>query len=240
MSDVSEDRIHPATPARQQTIWRDGDFARSFELAAAIQLLGGLLIALTLFGSLGSWLKTMMLAAYSTPDRKVESIVGEIQSILFSSLGILSVIGIATVGVGILSHWCQTGLVFLGNKLSPDVSRLSPRQWFAKLFSGGNLVVTGTCLPKILCVLMVLVGGCWIYREQFFALGSLPANELGEAILNLTLVICGPVGGVLLIGAGVDYWMKYRSYQKRIRMTDQELREETKMQSRKGSRSRKN
>lgn len=239
MSDSADDRIHPATPARQQTVWRDGDFAKSFELAAAVQLIGCLVVAVSLFGYLADWLKSVMLSAYSRVSISAETSAGEwvsqTQTLLFSSIGVLGMIGLCLLIVSVLSHWLQTGIVFLGNKVSPDVGRLSPRHWLAKLFSQGNLVFTFICLPKIVLALAVMVGGCWIGRDQFFEVAMLPADELGGGILRLTLAICGPVAAVLVVGAGIDYWMKYLAYQNRIRMTEQELREETKMQSRKGT-----
>jgi flagellar biosynthetic protein FlhB len=239
MSDSSDDRIHPATPARQQTIWRDGDFAKSFELAASIQLIGALVVAVALFRNLAGWLKSMMLTTYSTASLtttlSTTDLISQLQSLLFSSLGIIGLIGTCLVVVNLLAHWSQTGIMLLGNKVSPDIAKLSPGNWLAKLFSRSNLIFTLLCLPKIVIALAAMAGGYWVYRDQFFQLGTLPADEMGGAILKLTLTICGAVAGVLLIGSSIDYWMKYMSYQNRIRMTEQELREEAKMQSRKGA-----
>lgn len=239
MSD-SEDRIHPATPARQQQVWRDGDFAKSYELASAIQLLGGLLVAAVLFGSLATWLKSVIQTAYSGPlistQQVATALLPKLQSLLYSSAPVIGSIGILLMLVAIISHWCQTGVVVLGNKVSPDIHRLSPGHWFSRLFSRSNFVSTLICIPKILLTLSVMFGGCWIYRDSFFELGSLPADQLGGAILKLALIVCAQVGLVLLIGSGVDYWMRYLNYQTRIQMTDQELREENRMQTRKSGR----
>lgn len=233
----SEDRIHPATPARQQQVWRDGDFAKSYELASAIQVLGGLLVAAGLFGTLAAWLKSVIQATYSAPlissEQITTTLMPNLQSLFFSSAPVIGSIGTLLIVVAVFSHWCQTGVVLLGNKISPDVQRLSPQHWFFRLFSRSSFVSTLICVPKILLILAVMFGGCWIYRDSFFVLGTLPADQLGGAIFKLALLIGAQAGIVLLIGSGIDYWMKYLSYQTRIQMTDQELREETKLQTRK-------
>jgi flagellar biosynthesis protein FlhB len=239
MSD-SEDRIHPATAARQQQCWREGDFAKSYELASAIQLLGGLLVAAALFGTLAVWLKSVIRQVYSVPLFSTEQIstdlIPKLQSLLYSSAPVVGSIGVLLMMVAVISHWCQTGVVVLGNKLSPDVHRLSPGHWFFRLFSFSSFVSTLICVPKILLTLVVVFGGCWLYRDSFFELGSLPVDQLGGAIFALALMICAQAAIVLLIGSAIDYWMKYLAYSSRIQMTDQELRDETRMQTRKSRR----
>jgi flagellar biosynthetic protein FlhB len=234
MSD--EDRIHPATPARQQQAWRDGDYAKSHELAASLHLLGGLLVAGGLFGTIANWLQKTTLTIYSTPSNfilKTDDVVGQLQSILYSCLPILGSTGALIVLLSIAAHWCQTGVVLTGNRISPDMYRLSPAHWFSQVFSRTGVITTLIGVAKVLLILTVMFASCWINRDSFLCLGTLPIDQLGSAILKLALLICGQLALVLLIGSGFDYWIKYLRYQSRIQMTDQQLREEQKMQSRK-------
>ena len=53
MSDSREDQIHAPTPTRREQARREGDIPKSFELAAAIQMLGALALAYLVLGGLG-------------------------------------------------------------------------------------------------------------------------------------------------------------------------------------------
>ena len=133
--------------------------------------------------------------------------------------------------VGIISHWCQTGPVFLTKPIAPDATRLSPGRWFTRLFSLSTLAYPLIGLPKALLAVVVMAMSCWFYRDQFFALGALPADVMAEKLFSLVLMICSHVAVTLLLASLLDFGLKFLGFEKRIRMTDQQLRDEARMQN---------
>ncbi len=235
MSEYSGDQVHPATPARREQARRDGEFAKSHELAAAVQMTGAVGVAYLFFGQLANWLRQSTTEIWSISDVKtsvsVMEITGQFQKLVFTSLLALAPIVVMLLLAGIASHWCQTGPLFLSRKIAPDVGRLSPTHWVRRLFSVGTLAIPLVGLPKTLLAAIVMMVGCWCYREQFFLLGSLPADQMVRAMFLLTLKICSLVALMLLVASLLDYGTKYLSFQQRIRMSDQQLRDEVRMQN---------
>ncbi len=237
MSDDLADQIHPASPARYERARRDGDFAKSFELAAAVQMLGGILVAFLLFGPLAEWLQELTMEVWS-PLKTTESLtqfdpanfLKQMQRLIFSSLTVLAPIGLLIGAFGIVAHWCQTGPMLLTNKAVPDIGRLAPNNWFRRLFSLSTLAYPIISLPKSLLAIGVMLGSCWFQKDSFYRLGSLPADSIVTAIFHLVLIVSAHVTVAMLLASLLDYGMKYLSFQKRIQMTDQQLRDETKMQ----------
>ena len=58
-----------------------------------------------------------------------------------------------------------------------------------------------------------------------------PADAMAQQLFSLVLLICSHVAVALLMVSLLDFGMKYWGFEKRIRMTDQQLRDETRMQN---------
>ena len=235
MSEFSDDQVHPATPARREQARRDGEFAKSHELAAAIQMLGAIGIAFLLFGQLGNWMQQMTTATWGQTRLQISltstEIGHQLSGLIFSSLSVIAPIGLMLIGVGILSHWCQTGPVFVTNKLAPDPNRIAPANWFRRLFSLSTLAFPLVGIPKSILAIVVMCSSCWLNRQSFFILANYPANEMVQRLFELVLTVSAHVAFALLLASIVDYGLKYLSFQKRLQMTDQQLRDELRMQN---------
>jgi flagellar biosynthetic protein FlhB len=235
MSDFSGDQVHPASPARREQARREGDYAKSLELSAAVQMIGAVVVAYLTFGPLANWLRLWTTEIWTAPTALTNVTASDVSSQLsrlaFSSIGVLLPIAALMFLVGILSHWCQTGPVFLTKPLTPDATRLSPGRWFDRVFSLSTLAFPLIGLPKALLALVVMAVSCWFQREQFFALGSFPADVMARQLFLLVLQICSYVAITLLLASFLDFGLKYLGFQKKIRMTDQQLRDETRMQN---------
>jgi flagellar biosynthesis protein FlhB len=239
MSEDSADQIHPATPARREMARRDGDFAKSFELAASLQMLGIIVVAWLLFDPLATWLKQATTEAWS-PQLSSQSITqisrhefnDQIRRWIFSSFTVLAPIGALLLGFGIFAHWCQTGPLFLSGKLTPDLHRLAPTNWFQRLFSIDTLAFPLIGLPKSVVALGAMFASGWFNRSSFLELGTKPIDEMVTGMFQLVLTVSLQVAVVLVIASVLDYGLKQFSFQHRIRMTEQQLRDEARTQTR--------
>jgi flagellar biosynthetic protein FlhB len=235
MAEDLGDRIHPATPARRQQARRDGESAKSLELVAAIQMLGALAIAYLLFGPLAEWMSVITTNFWSVSDVNINSktsdLVYEIQAMVLGGLAVVAPIFVLLFLLGIASHWIQTGPLFNGGQLAADVGRLSPARWLASLFTWRSLSFPLLGLPKAMLAMAVMIACCWYSRDQFFSIGALPADAMVIAMFCLVLKTCFSVAFTLFAISLCDFGLKYIGFQRRIRMTDQELRDEMRMQN---------
>jgi flagellar biosynthetic protein FlhB len=235
MSEFSEDQVHAATPARREQARRDGDIPKSFELAAALQMIGALAAAYLLMGQIGHWLKGWTTKTWSEAGSNLSVTPGEVthqlQSTMNGVLGVLLPMMALLMLIGIASHWLQTGPLFLSSRLSPQASRLGPENWKRQVFSISSLAFLFVGIPKIVIAVIVLGTSAWYQRSDLFLLASYPTDAMVAKMFALILTITFHVALALLITSAADYGLKFAGHQRRIKLTDQQLRDELRMQN---------
>ncbi|MFK7768908.1 MAG: EscU/YscU/HrcU family type III secretion system export apparatus switch protein [Mariniblastus sp.] len=235
MSETSDDQTHVATPARIQQARSEGDIPKSFELASAFQMLGALLVAYLLFGQLGTWLRTFTTDTWSTAGSKLSvnnaDVTGQIQNISTSMLTVLAPIFLMLLLLGVAAHWLQTGPVFLPNKVAPDVTRLGAGNWRRQFFSVGTWAHLLVGVPKTLMAFVILGFSVWFQRNHFLVLPNYPFDVMVQRMFTLIMMVTFHVALGLLFLSAADYWLKHIGHQRRLKMTDQQLRDELRMQN---------
>ena len=168
MSDSADDQIHSATPARREQARRDGDIPKSFELAAALQMIGAIVVAYMLLGQVGNWICTWADETWSVAGTNIAveaaDVTSQAQNLIGLTLAVLAPMLLLLMAVGICSHWIQTGPIFLTKKVAPDVGRLGPGSWKRKLFSLEGLALLFVGIPKTAIAFVVLGFSTWSHR----------------------------------------------------------------------------
>ena len=235
MSDSADDQIHDPSAARLQQARSDGDIAKSFELAAALQMIGALLASYLLLSNVGDWIQNWTTQTWSMAGADLSVDASELTSQMQNLIGLvlmtLAPLMVVLLIIGICSHWLQTGPLFIATKAMPDVERLGPGNWKRKMFSLEGLAFLFVGIPKTAIAFGVLCLSSWIHRNQFFELAGYPADVLVRNLFALVLTIVFHVAMALLLTSLADYWLRYLSQQRRLRMTDQQLRDELRMQN---------
>lgn len=235
MSDSYDDQIHVATPTRREEARREGDIPKSFEFAAALQMIGALGGAYVLLSQTGRWLRAWTIETWTVAGSRTSisasDFTDQIQSTMVASTSVLAPLLMVLLLVGIASHWVQTGPRFLANKIAPTPSRLGPGNWKRQVFSLNSLAVVFVGIPKIAVAFVVLLASAWIHRNEFFLLANYPADMMVGKMFSLILTITLHVALALLVTSAADYWIKFVGHQRRLKMTDQQLRDELRMQN---------
>ena len=229
MSD-SQDRIHPATPYRQQEARRQGRFAKSRDLAAAVFLLAAL--AVVFLGdphrTAAHGLRRFARACWSTPTTDLQTDSAAEQG----KLVVVRILLIAAPLLGLLmlsaaaGHLLQTGWIFSPKKLFPETQRIHPSQSLRRMFSWESWVRSAFSVCKAGVVAVAAGAGLWSQRWLLLRMSDLPAESLPAAFLKIAMSICWPAAAALLVLGAADYaWERWR-FQRSLQMTEQELREE--------------
>ncbi len=233
MSEQNPDARHAASPAQLLQAQRDGDIAKSQELATSLQLL---LVVVATYFLAGSIIQSFAnqtaeiwssanIGAFST-EEFVEQTSGSLWSIGQLVVPLLLVI----CCVGVFSHLVQnTSFAFFRRPLF-DASRLSPGHGFGRIFSWMNIVRAVAGIPKVAILILVFGISVWNSRNEFANLATLESGQLAlqmlEAIFNVLVIF----SGTMVALAGLDFAIEKFNFWQRNRMTDQQLRDETKMQ----------
>ena len=235
MSESSEDQIHVATPARREQARRDGDIPKSFEMAAALQMIGAIVVSYLLLNNVGNWIRSWTMELWATAGKQTSletaEFTSQAQHLIRVALAVLTPFMLLLMLVGVASHWAQTGPLFLTKKVVPDFERLGPGNWTRKIFSLESLALVLVGIPKMAVAFGVLGFSVWSLRNQFFQLASYSPDALVAKLFGLVLTVSFHVAFALVITSVADYWLKYLSHQSRLKMTDQQLRDELRTQN---------
>jgi len=234
MNHSGGDKNHEASSLRRQKAKSEGDFPRSFELAVALQVIGFTIIGFLCLDSISNHLSAAATRSWdassgfnlhgeAAAENGLDLVSGALWAIVPLMLGCWLVV--------VASHWVQTGPVWLPEKVSADVSRVSPSHWSEQVFSMSTLSYFFVGVPKFFLAFAVTAISFWCQRETIFAMPFQPVDQMGPTIASVLMQITFHVGLVLLASSAIDYWMHYLVFEKRIRMTDQELREESRAQN---------
>jgi flagellar biosynthesis protein FlhB len=229
MSDYADDKTIEPTPHRRQQARQEGHVARSHDLGSAGMLLLGLVIVMTLGSGLVGFLVNYLrsqLGGEATLTMSAEGFVSQWNATLWALgrylLPILGLLCLAGVAVNVV----QVGFLFLPQKLSFDVSRLSPVRGWQRVFSASSTVHLGFSLFKLVVIFGVAAIVLYNQREAMLGLVALAPAELAVQMTRMILWTALKIGAALLVLAILDYAYQRWRYEQDLKMTPQELREE--------------
>ncbi|MGH9586264.1 MAG: EscU/YscU/HrcU family type III secretion system export apparatus switch protein [Acidobacteriaceae bacterium] len=227
---MSDDRTEKATPRKRQQAQEKGDRVRSRELIGASGTLAGVLA----LGQLtekwsGSWaavyqtfLNLGMPQAWAE-DRAPQTILAirHATVILISPLLLLFAFA---AGAALLAGCAQGGgLHFQADALQPKWERLSPAENIKNLFSLHSLTHVGKSLIPAAALLGLAV-------RKIYAQSLMPPLSVERLPTTFGTVydILLDTSFILFAWSAVDYLIEWRSWENRLKMSHQELREEFK------------
>jgi len=223
------DKIHPPTPRRRQRARQQGHVARSRDLVAAGVLLAAAAIAWMRGGHLVRLLSGFAVSqlggdAWLAADADFASDLGRVtlQRLAVVLLPLLGFLLLAAVG----SQISQFGLLFLPERLAPDVRRIDPAAGWRRMWSAENCVRLGFALLKLAAVLLVAGWTLWGMRDQVLAAGAGDVRDLAGASLSILTAVAVRVLVTLAALAVADYAYQRWCYERELWMTDEEMREE--------------
>jgi flagellar biosynthetic protein FlhB len=232
--DDHDDRTEPASPRRLDEARRSGYVPRSRDLSAAILLLAGA-ACLSLFGpalteACRNLLRDAFAAAAATPAelRNGAQTWQSLAALRDAALGGLALLVIAAVGANVL----QFGFQLTPGVVRPSWSRVSLTGGWGRLAASASPAGAGFALLKLLLVTFVTVWTIVDAWPQLTGLAGLPPADLAAAWGALVVRLAWQLVAVLLALAVGDLLYQRRHYERSLRMTRAEAREESRLQER--------
>jgi flagellar biosynthetic protein FlhB len=229
MAEHAGEKSFEATAHRRQEARDKGQVAFSQDLGSAAMLLLGVFL-LMMFG--GSLMKFCALLIEHYLGGSPELIASQ-QDFQNDSLRIayqlavvlLPILGLLMLGA-IMSSVLQVGFLWIPDKLSPDISRLSPLAGLTRIFSLSGTMRLGFGLLKVALVAIVATAVVWLRWNEVMRSGTLDATEFGKFLIDISLSTVFWAAVALVILAVFDYAAQRWKYEQDLRMTHQEVREE--------------
>jgi flagellar biosynthetic protein FlhB len=229
MAEDSGDKTEAPTPRRREEAREQGNIARSSDLTAAALLLAFLLLMNSYGPGLIKALRMLMaelLSSDSFSQIRPDSLGGTIVRPLVVVVAALAPLLLGGVVVAVLLNILQVGFFFTPSRLQPNFGMLNPMRGLSRLVQPQNLVHMCMSLFKV-----ALVGAvAWsAISDRIGMILSVPQLDF-QQIFGLGASIVYAVGMriviVLLVLAILDYAYQKFNYEKELRMTKQEVKEE--------------
>ena len=130
--------------------------------------------------------------------------------------------------VSVIATLAQTRGLFTMKSAAPKFSRLNPIEGIKKMFSMRGVVELLKSLAKIIVLGYII----WLqFRDEFWAFPRLMDMEPLQGMAftaNIVLEIAKSAAIVMVFVAAADYFYQWWDYEKNLRMSKQELKEEYK------------
>jgi len=230
MSESAGEKTLAPTEKRKRDAARQGDVLRSRELATAAAMLAG--AAWLKFA--GPWLLGALMGSLDAGlsfDRAAVTDFAPGRLGLAMALAVLPPILLLGLAVCAASLASQLGFGegrWLGSNLAPKASRINPLSGLKRMFGVQGLVELGKSLAK--AGLLGIIGWVWArhHLPDLLDLGRAPlSGQLAAGWDALTGLLFALSFGLLII-AGIDFPIQFVRRFLRLRMSQQEVRDEHK------------
>ncbi|MBI5587524.1 MAG: flagellar biosynthesis protein FlhB [Deltaproteobacteria bacterium] len=230
MSDQEQDKTEQPTSRRRELARQDGNFAVSRELSTLFVIIGSLVVLYFC----GVWIVTgaaefmqQSLSRIFSRELTVKDVSGLFGHITFKFFLIMVPVLLIPV-FGAVSYIIQNGFSLSGKPITPDFKKINPVSGVKKLFSINAVVELVKSILKISIltyVVYVNVAKEWStmpFLMEMETIGSL------TYIAKVSFTIMTKTVWVLLLIAMIDYAFQRWNFEKGLRMTKEEVKEEMK------------
>jgi len=233
MADIDKDqeRNEQASPKRREEARSKGQVAQSREAVSAAILLSCTI--LFYFGSGAMVERLMDLTRWTLRDCGTTAVtLTNIHSLLWGwSWKLLLIMGpllLTVVAAGVLANYLQIGFIFSTEALAPKFDKIDPIKGFQRLFSLRSLVELAKSLVKMGVVAYVV----WVTLKEELP-NVIPLMEesvwgillyTGRVSFKILITTCW----ILVVLAILDYIYQRWEYEKGLRMSKQEVKDEYK------------
>jgi flagellar biosynthetic protein FlhB len=226
-----QERTEPATPKKREDSRRRGQVAQSREIPSVLILF----CAMGVFFFWGSWMfgrmTTLMGGIFATAgvfEMQIASTSDLAARVFEQALFVLAPLMIAALFAGVSGNVAQFGFLFTHEPLVPKFNKLNPINGLKKLFALRSLVELAKSVLKV-----VIIGGVAFLTlrgemDTFPTLIHMGVVEILTYTGNLALRVCFFTCLTLIVLAALDYGFQRWQYEKDLRMTKQEVKEELK------------
>jgi flagellar biosynthetic protein FlhB len=229
--DKDQEKTEQATPKKRQEARKKGQVAKSREAASVAVLMACL--TFFWFGASGMVEKIMSLANWlltqsSQFNVDANNIYDLSISLAYKLSGILLPLFLAAFFIALLANYLQVGVVFSMESVMPKFSKIDPIKGFGKLFSIRSLVELAKNIFKISIIFFIVYITIKGELDNFTLLIDQSVWGILIYIGKLSFKIVLRVCLVLIILAILDYIYQKWEFEKNLKMSKQEIKDEFK------------
>jgi flagellar biosynthetic protein FlhB len=231
MADTDQEKTEAATPRRLEEARKKGQVPRSRELNVLASLLVSGLSLLVFGPMMLAGIRQMLVSGLSFDYNRAYDAFAMSEALmaaLSATLWVLAPFLLLMCAVSLLSPIALGGWLFSGDMVMPKFSRINPASGLARMFSVKSLVELAKAIAKFLLVAVVVVMILSHILQDIITLPLLQLEVSLDAMAGLLIHSFLGFSIVLLVVVLIDVPYQIWDFQKQVKMTKQEVREEMK------------
>ncbi|MEH7882757.1 flagellar biosynthesis protein FlhB [Bacillus sp. JJ1609] len=225
------EKTEKATPKKKQDARKKGQVAKSQDVNTAVVLLAVFLFLMffgktmteRMIGVLRHSLQNYMLMDLT--EKNIESILFEILAELAIFLGPVMMVALVA---GVAANYAQVGFMFSTEAIQMKLEKINPISGFKRIFSMRAIVELIKSILKISFIGLIAFSVLWSRMDEVLLLSSKSMATALGTIAGLTLQMGLFASGALLFLSLMDYLYQKYDFEKSIRMSKQDLKDEYK------------
>lgn len=225
------EKTEKATPKKRQDSKKKGQVAKSQDVNTSINLITLFSVLLLMGPFMYNHLFALMrkyLQDFTVTDFSEESMQVILIEILMEMGLILGPVFVAAVVAGVLANVMQIGFMFSTESIQFKLEKLDPIKGFKRIFSMRAIVELLKSILKISFVGFVAFYVLWNRMEEIMILSQISVADAMATLADITIKVGYYAAVALLFIALLDYMYQKYDFEKNIRMSKQDIKDEYK------------
>lgn len=219
----------PATPKRRQDARKKGQVFKSTEIVSALMLLGFIALLKYWVPSMLQKMQSLFPYVYGlSHEWTTRSISSLMTSLLWIGIQVVGPIFIVGALIAIVANYLQVRSLFTIEPLKPQLSRISLISGAKRMFGVRAWVELAKSLFKVIVIGYFLYATIRDNFEVFPAMARLSVGQGAVFIGGLLMNLGWKIAISFLILAIFDYLYQWWDYEKNLKMSHEELKQEYK------------
>ncbi len=228
----TEERTEPASAKKRGDARRRGSVAKSLDVNSAAVLMFGLLILYVGGAALAAKCSEIAQTVFSNlshVELNAANVHHSMREAIFAFATIILPVLAGLMLVGVIASIAQVGFMWTFEPLQPKFSKLNPLSGIKRVLVSKHMmveVVKG--LVKVVIVAIVAYNATHDVLSEAVTLADGDVAGILQFMATASLVIGLKVGLAYFVLAAADYMYQRFEYEKQLRMTKQEVKDEAK------------
>ncbi|MBD3420599.1 MAG: flagellar biosynthesis protein FlhB [Chitinivibrionales bacterium] len=226
-----QEKSEAPTPKRRSKAREEGDVAKSTEVNNVLILLVGIM-ALRIAGP---WMMREMVGVFRQATRMIGEPPSEMADLLLylkqtiaHTIRVLMPFALCTLAVGLFANYIQIGFLLSAKPLEPKLDKINPLKGIQRMFALRSVVEALKSVLKIIIIAAVAYATIKGDYDKFLQLPDASVGTIWLFLLDMAFKVIFRIILVLIILAILDYGYQRYEHEKKLKMTKEEIKEETK------------
>ena len=230
----SGEKTEQATPKRKREQREKGNVLKSHDLSVALQLLGIFVVFKMVAPGIADGLQNIFYQMFPgqvflSEQLTITATHGFGKTMILQGLLIMAPLFGIAFATAILANVLQSGLLLSSKTLAFKAERINPLSGLKRMFSSRSVMEMLKSIAKITIIIYTVYQQFMNDTRDFSGLLSYGVATAGGMIFDLAMALALRCGAVFLVLAGFDYLYQWWKFNKDLRMTKQEIKEEHKL-----------